>query len=330
VALVERVALGASGLEITRLALGCAPIGGLFEPVAEDDARATVVAAYAAGVRTFDTAPLYGYGTSERRLGAALAGHPRDELVVSTKVGRLLEPRDGGPVEQAEAWPDAPSLRPVFDFSRDGVLRSLEASLERLGMDRIDLALIHDPDDHLEQALRETAPALASLRDEGVIAAFGAGMNQAPALARFVRETDVDCVLVAGRYTLLDQSAADELLPACLEHEVAVLAGGVFNSGVLAGPAARAAYDYRAAPPGVVERAGRIGAVCARYGLPIAAAAMAFPLRHPAVRAVVVGARSPDEMATDAALFARRVPAALWDELAYEGLLGHAEVPTAR
>lgn len=317
--MMERVPL--RELELTRLALGCAPIGGLFEAVGEDQARATVAAARAAGVRTFDTAPLYGYGTSERRLGLALAGCPRDEFVISTKVGRLLVAREGAAAEQGAVWSAAPDLRPVFDFSADGVRRSLEASLERLGLDRIDVALIHDPDDHLEQALRETAPALARLRDEGLIAAFGAGMNQAPALTRFARETDVDCVMVAGRYTLLDQSAGEELLPTCLERGVGVLAAGVFNSGVLATPAAGAAYDYATAPATIVERAARIGGVCARYDVPIAAAAMAFPARHPAVRCVVVGARSPEEMAVDAELFARPVPEGLWADLADEGLI---------
>jgi D-threo-aldose 1-dehydrogenase len=317
------------GLELTRLALGCAPLAGLFEPVGEDQARATVLAAHAAGVRMFDTAPLYGYGTSERRLGSALAALRRDELVISTKVGRLLAPRDGAPVEDDRVWPGAHDLRAVFDFSADGVRRSLEASLERMGLDRVDIALIHDPDDHLEQALRDTAPALARLRDEGLITAFGVGMNQTPALTRFVLETDVDCVMVAGRYTLLDQSAADELLPTCLERAVAVLVAGVFNSGVLAKPAAQARYDYATASTAMVERAMRIERACGGFDVPIAAAAMAFPLRHPAVQSVVVGARSAEEMAADAALFARPVPAELWDALAEAGLLRKADVPSS-
>jgi D-threo-aldose 1-dehydrogenase len=317
------------GLELTRLALGCAPLAGLFEPVGEDQARATVLAAHAAGVRMFDTAPLYGYGTSERRLGSALAALRRDELVISTKVGRLLAPRDGGAVEDDRVWPGAHDLRAVFDFSADGVRRSLEASLERMGLERVDIALIHDPDGHLEQALRDTAPALARLRDEGLITAIGVGMNQTPALTRFVLETDVDCVMVAGRYTLLDQSAADELLPSCLERAVAVLVAGVFNSGVLAKPAAQARYDYAIASTAMVERAMRIERVCAGYDVPIAAAAMAFPLRHPAVQSVVVGARSPEEMAADAALFARPVPGELWDALAEADLLRKAHVPSS-
>ena len=204
-AMIERVPL--RDLALTRLALGCAPIGGLFEAVGEDQARATVDAAWAAGVRT--STPRR---TTARHLRAPSRctlspDAPRDELVISTKVGRLLVARDGAAARDGRDGSAAPDLHAVFDFSADGVRRSLEASLERLGLDRIDVALIHDPDDHLEQALRETAPALARLRDEGLIAAFGAGMNQAPALTRFARETDVDCVMVAGRYTLLDQSA---------------------------------------------------------------------------------------------------------------------------
>jgi D-threo-aldose 1-dehydrogenase len=317
------------GLELSRLALGCAPIGGLLERVGEDQARATVAAAHAVGVRTFDTAPLYGYGTSERRLGSALAAFPRTELVISTKVGRLLVPDHLEPEEQDDVWPGAPPLRPVFDFSADGVRRSLEASLERMGLDRVDIALIHDPDEDLEQALRETAPALVRLREEGLITAFGAGMNQTKALTRFVREADVDCVMVAGRYTLLDQSAADELLPASLDRGVAVLAAGVFNSGLLAKPSAHATYDYATAPPALIQRALRIEEVCARFDVPIAAAAMAFALRHPAVRCIVVGARSPEEMTADAALFARPIPGEMWDALADSGLMTNADVPAA-
>ena len=317
--MIEQVPL--RDLELTRLALGCAPIGGLFEAVGEDQARATVDAAWAAGVRTFDTAPLYGYGTSERRLGLALAGCPRDELVISTKVGRLLVARDGAAAQEAAIWSAAPDLHAVFDFSADGVRRSLEASLERLGLDRIDVALIHDPDAHLEQALRVTAPALARLRDEGLIAAFGAGMNQAPALTRFARETDVDCVMVAGRYTLLDQSAADELLPTCLERGVGDPRRGGVQQRRARHPAAGARTTTRRAPATIVERAARIGGVCARYELPIAAAAMAFPARHPRGALRRGRARSPEEMAVDAELFARPLPEGLWAELADEGLI---------
>jgi D-threo-aldose 1-dehydrogenase len=306
---------------IGRLALGCAPLAGLYEPVEEATAQAAMDAAWEAGIRTFDTAPLYGLGVSEQRVGAALATRPRDEFVLSTKVGRLLVPSEGPPSPDMAIFPGAPALEATWDYSHDGVRRSLEASLERLGLDRVDIALIHDPDDHMDAALYEAYPALEELRSQRVLRAIGAGMNQTPALARFVRETDVDCVLVAGRYTLLDQSAGDDLLPACLDRGVAVLAAGVFNSGVLADPDASPTYDYAPAPREVISRARRIAAVCARYEIPLTAAAMAFPLRHPAVKAVVVGARSRQEVAANATAFGRPIPQALWDELQAEGLL---------
>jgi D-threo-aldose 1-dehydrogenase len=302
-------------IEIGPLALGCAPLGGLFEPVGDAEALATVDAAWAAGIRAFDVAPRYGFGLAEQRLGAALAGRPRDEFVISTKVGWLLEPRRGTPPPEAAMYPGAPPLDPVADYSRDGVLRSLEASLERLALERVDIALIHDPDDNMEAALEHAYPALAELRAQGVVRAIGAGMNQAPALTRFVRETDIDCVLVAGRYTLLDRSAGDKLLAACRARGVAAIAAGVFNSGVLADPWERTTYDYRVAPADIVARARRIAEICAAHGVPVAAAAMAFPLRHPAVAAVLVGARSPAELWTDAELFAAELPDALWAEL---------------
>jgi D-threo-aldose 1-dehydrogenase len=196
------------------------------------------------------------------------------------------------------------------------VLRSFEESLRRLGLERVDVVLIHDPDDHMDAALGEAYPALEELRGRGVVRAIGAGMNQAPALARFVRETDIDCVLLAGRYTLLDRSAAADLLPACVERGVAVIAGGVLNSGILAAPRPGATYDYAPAPPELLERARAIEATCGRHGVPLPAAALQFPLRHPAVAAVLVGARSPAEITEDARLFELPVPDALWDELA--------------
>lgn len=317
---MERRALGGSGVPVTRLALGCAPLGGLYAAVSDADAHATVDAAWERGVRTFDTAPHYGAGVSERRVGAALRARPREELVVCTKVGRLLAPAHGSRPAPS-MFAGEPAVERVFDFSRDGVLRSLEASLERLGLDRVDVVHVHDPDDHLEQAIAEAVPALAELRDQGAIGAVGAGMNDAAPLARIVAESDVDCVLVAGRWTLLDQSAADALLPACERRGVAVLAAGVFNSGILADPRPGATYDYAPAPTAVVERARAVAAVCARHGVSPADAAMAFALRHPAVAAIVVGARSAAEVAEDADGLARPVPAALWEELSARGLV---------
>jgi D-threo-aldose 1-dehydrogenase len=317
--------LGSSGVRATRLMFGGAPIGGLFAAVDEDTALATLEAAWAAGIRAFDTAPHYGVGLSELRIGQFLAGRPRREYVLSTKVGRLLEPAgQSSSVEGAEGFYGTPQLTRVRDYSRDGVLASLEASLERLGVDRVDIALIHDPDDHGTEALDGAYPALAELRAQGVVGAVGVGMNQVELLEWFLPRTDLDCVLVAGRYTLLDTRAAAALLPECQRRGVGVLAAGVFNSGVLADPGPAATYDYRPAPPGVVERARRIATVCARYGRPIGAVALQFTLRHPAVSAAVVGARSPGEIDADAGYLADRVPDALFEELAAEGLIGTA------
>jgi D-threo-aldose 1-dehydrogenase len=315
--------IGTSGVRVTRLVFGGAPIGGLFTAVADDTALATLEAAWAAGIRAFDTAPHYGVGLSELRIGRFLAGRPRGEYVLSTKVGRLLEPAgQGNSVEGAEGFYGTPNLTRARDYSRDGVLASLEASLERLGVDHIDIALIHDPDDHGPEALHGAYPALAELRAQGVAGAIGLGMNQVEMLEWFLPRTDLDCVLVAGRYTLLDTRAAATLFPECQRRGVSVLAGGVFNSGVLADPSPAATYDYRPASPDVMDRARRIGAACARHGLPIGAAALQFTLRHPAVTAAVVGARSPAEIVTDVQYLACDVPDALFDELAADGLIG--------
>jgi D-threo-aldose 1-dehydrogenase len=311
------------GVELTPLALGCAPLGGLFHAVADDDARATVDAAWEAGIRLFDVAPQYGVGRAERRLGAALASRPRAAYILSTKVGRLVVAPGAGDGQDTSHFEDAPAAELAYDYTRDGVRRSLEASLERLGLDRADIVHVHDPDEQLERAIAEAVPALCELRDEGVVRAVGAGMNHAAPLARIVRETDVDCVLLAGRYTLLDHAGALGLLDACAERGVAVIAAGVFNSGVLAGGTT---FEYEPASAEVLERARALGAACARHGVPLTAAAMRFPLGHPAVASVLVGARSAGEVRANAAGFAAPVPAALWEELRAAGLLA-AGVP---
>ena len=294
--------------------LGTAPIGGLYAPVSDADARATLDAAWRAGIRAFDTAPHYGVGLAERRLGEFLSGKPRAEYLVSTKVGRLLVP-SAGPVNGVDGFYDTPRLTRVWDFSRDGALRSLEESLGRLGLDRVDLALIHDPDDHAAQALDGAYPALHQLRSEGVVGAIGIGMNQPELPAWFIARADLDYVLIAGRYSLLDTSAAAELLPECERRGVSVLAGGVFNSGILADPRPGARYDYQPAPPDLVERAQRIRAVCDSYGLPIGAVALAFTLRHPAITAAVIGARTAQEITEDVRYLELDVPEALFAEL---------------
>jgi D-threo-aldose 1-dehydrogenase len=325
----ETVPLGGSGLRVSRLGLGTAPLGNLFTEVPEADADAAVDAALAAGVTFLDTAPHYGLGIAERRLGRRLARVPRERFVVSTKVGRLVRPLEAGEVADPEGFVATPAAKRVWDFSRDGVRRSLAESLDRLGLDRVEVALVHDPDHHERAASEHALPALAELRDQGVVKAVGAGMNQAEMLTRFVRGHDLDLVLMAGRYSLLDQRALVELLPACLERGVAVVIGGVFNSGLLADPRPGATFDYGPAPAELVERAGRLQAVCARHGVPLRAAALAFPFGHPAVASVLVGARTAAEVQDAVALVDRGVPAALWAELVAAGLLAdHVPVPT--
>jgi D-threo-aldose 1-dehydrogenase len=335
----QRVPLGRTGLKVTRLAFGGASIGGLFADVDDEQAIGTVRHAWDLGIRTFDTAPLYGYGASERRIGVALADRPRDEYVLSTKVGRLVRapsmigPDDDIDRQLLDGREDAFYVRRepakmIFDYSGDGIRRSLEESLERLGLERIDIALIHDPDDHWEAAIGEAWPALERLRAEGVIRAVGAGMNQSAMLARFARETDMEVFLLAGRYTLLDQDALEELLPACLERGIAIFIGGVMNSGVLADPRPGARFDYRPAPPEVIERAQRIGEVCRRHGVPLRAAAMQFSLAHPAVVSLVAGVRSTAHLDDYPALLQHPIPNELWLELRAEGLIDErAPVP---
>jgi D-threo-aldose 1-dehydrogenase len=322
--------LGRSSVPVTELAFGAATLGNMYTPVAEEDARATVDAAWDRGVRAFDTAPHYGLGLSERRLGAALAGRARDGFTVSTKVGRLLEPLDGPVVgdDLANGFAVPAAYRRVWDFSADGVRRSIEASLVRLGLDRVDVVYLHDPDEHAEQALTQAYPALEQLRAQGVIGAIGAGMNQSALLARFVRETDVDVVLLAGRYSLLDQSALSELLPQAAQRGVSVVVGGVFNSGLLADPKPGATYDYAAAPDGLLQRALRIKAVCEAHQVPLRAAALRFPLTHPAVASVLVGLRNPHEAHDAADMMKRQIPDALWPALQAEGLLPEEAVPS--
>jgi D-threo-aldose 1-dehydrogenase len=315
---IETRELGSSGVRVTRFALGSAPLGGLYEPVGDAAARATVDEAWRLGVRTFDTAPHYGAGVAEQRLGAALRERPRSEFVLCTKVGRLLvEPGAPAPSMFAE---DS-GLERRFDFSADGVRRSLEDSLERLGLDRADVVHVHDPDAHLDEAIASALPALAAMRDEGVIGAVGAGMNYVAPLVRIVREADVDCILLAGRHTLLDHSASAELLPLCVERGVSVIAAGVLNSGILADPREGARFDYEPASAALLEQARRLAAACERHGVDLPVAATAFPLRHPAVACVLVGARSPAEVAADIECVLGAVPDALWADLVSAGLL---------
>ncbi|WP_127502831.1 aldo/keto reductase [Actinoplanes solisilvae] len=280
------------------LVLGTAALGD--RPDAGEGV-ATVLAAAEAGITRVDTSPWYGRGAAERRLGQALGQLPPGTLTISTKVGYVVSDDDWSRREQ--------------DFSADATLRSLESSLSRLGVAEVDTVLIHDPEDHMREALVGAYPALHRLRAEGVVRAIGVGMNQTAGPARFVRETDLDVVLVAGRYTLLDRSAGDELLPLCLERGVEVLAGGVFNTGVLANPEPGATYDYAPAPAEIVARAQALQFLCTAYGVPLAAAALRFPARHPAVAAVLLGPAGRAQLAENLRDWDYPIPGELWAEL---------------
>ncbi|WP_285567670.1 MULTISPECIES: aldo/keto reductase [unclassified Streptomyces] len=310
--------LGRSQVRVSPLGFGAAPLGNLYSPLDEETARAAVDTAWDAGVRYFDTAPHYGLGLSERRLGAALRARPRAEFTVSTKVGRLLEPHPSptGSDLAAGGFAVPGTLRRRPDYSRDGVLRSLEASLERLGLDRIDLALVHDPDEHMDTALAEALPALTELRAQGVVGAIGIGMNSVEPLRRFVAEGDPDVVMVAGRWTLLDRTAAP-LLAECAAREVSVIAAAPFNSGLLSTdhPGAGGRYDYGTVPAAVLDRARSLATRCAEHGVPLPRAALCFPLREPVVACVLAGFRTPAEVSSAATHLTHGVPEHLWAEL---------------
>ncbi|MTG87806.1 aldo/keto reductase [Cellulosimicrobium sp. BIT-GX5] len=320
-----------TGVRLTSLGFGAAQAGNLFRATTDEESAAAVEAAWDLGVRYFDTAPHYGLGLSERRLGAALRGRPRDEYVVSSKVGRLLVPSPGTAHERDPDLFDVPAdHRRVWDFSRDGVLRSIDATLARTGLDRVDVVYLHDPDDHEDAAVHEALPALVDLRDQGVVGAIGAGMNQSAMLARFVRTGDVDVVMCAGRFTLLEQPALADLLPAAVEHGAAVVVAGVYNSGLLARdvPPDDATYDYARAPAALLERTRRIAAVCAEHGVTLPEAALAYVRRHPAVASTVVGLRTPGQVREAYARHTAVVPDDLWDALVRAGLLPEDAAPS--
>lgn len=331
---VPRIVLGSSGLETTRLGLGGGPLGNMFAPIPEDEAEATLERAWSLGIRLFDTAPFYGFGTSERRFGAVLADKPRDEFVLTTKVGKLLR-ADATP--KAEQFPggepffhNVPALNVEYDYSADGARRSVEESLERLGLDRIDHVSVHDPDEFYAEAMEGAIPALIQLRSEGVIRSVGIGINQAELLEKFVRNSDLDLVLLAGRYSLLDQSALETgLFEAARESNTAIMLGGVYNSGLLAVPEPGARFNYESAPAHLLEKAQRLAAVCERHGVPLMAAAIQFPLHNPAVTAVLTGVRSVAETAENVRMFGIDIPNDLWLEIRAEGLLdARATLPT--
>jgi D-threo-aldose 1-dehydrogenase len=305
-------------LSLGTLGFGGAPIANLYSAVEDRVALGVLDAAWDAGVRYFDTAPHYGLGLSERRLGAALHRRPRDEYLISTKVGRLLvpNPKPVGSDLASGGFAVPDTLVRRRDYSRDGILRSLESSLERLGLDRIDIVFVHDPEQHMESAMGEAIPTLIELRETGVIGAVGVGMNMVAPLRRFVAETDVDIVMIAGRWTLVDRSAAP-LLEDCLEHGVAVVAAGVFNSGLLSQfePSGDAHFDYGPVPADVLSAARACARVCKAHGTTLPTAALQFPLRHPAINSIVVGMRSEQDCAQDIQSLRAQIDESLWDEL---------------
>lgn len=327
--------LGRTSLSLTALGFGGSSVGNLYGPVSEDDALGAIGEAYEAGVRYFDTAPLYGNGLGEHRTGHALRDRPRGDFVLSTKVGRLLDPLPSG---TSRAGGDRHRL-PFgvrYDYSYDGVMRSMEHSLQRLGMDRVDVVLIHDIDAHnqdgeqsprFDEAMNGAYPALERLRDNGDIAAIGVGVNDWQVCAACLESADFDCFLLAGRYTLLDHEALQTFLPACARRGVGVIVGAPYNSGVLARGAVKGATYFDAPPPSaVLEKVSRMERTCAAHGVSLAAAALRFPLGHPVVTSVLPGVRSAADVGRTIDLFDEIIPDDLWLQLKSEGLI-HAEAP---
>ena len=335
--------LGNGGLTFTELGFGTAPLGNLYRAVGEDEAQAALDAAWDSGIRHYDTAPLYGLGLAETRLNRFLRGRPRegsrDDYVLSTKIGRLLEPCPPDGRTGIGKFFDVPSRREMFDYSYSGVLRSLDASLERLGADRVDVLHCHDLDvfnqgslevmearraDFLASGIR----AMTTLREQGIVTAIGAGINEVEAAEALVRECDLDLVLLAGRYTLLEQDALDTFLPLCEARGVGIVLGGPFNSGILATGAREGAFfNYDAAPPAILDRVSRIERVCEAHGCALPAAALRFPLLHPAVVTVIPGGQSAEEVRSNAEHMEAEIPPALWTDLKSEGLL-REDAPT--
>ncbi len=334
----DREKIGLHGLEVTRLGLGGTTFGNMYSALDEQVGLDVIDASYMAGVRYFDTAPLYGYGMSETKMGPGLARYSRDEIAISSKVGYVLKERQEGD-DYVDLFVDAPKLTSYFDYSRDAVLHSIEGSLKRLKTDRLDIVLIHDPDDgksiepgwvpgdraNFDQVMAEAYPALAELREQGVVKAIGLGMNQWQMLADFARAGNFDAFLLAGRYTLLEQESLRELLPLCAERDVRIIIGGPYNSGILAtGAIEGATYNYAAAPEPLLERVRGIEAVCARHDVPLQAAALQFPFGHSAVATVIPGARTVAEVEGNVGFLQHAISADFWAELKQEGLIDAA------
>jgi len=339
--LIDTRKVGKSSAVVTELGLGCAPIGNLFENLSEQACQSTFEAAWDAGIRFYDTAPYYGHGISEHRLGNFLRQKPRDEFVVSTKVGRVLTPTRDPANFDGTPWAAPLPFDWRFDYSYDGIMRSYEDSLQRLGLPSVDMLLIHDLDfwfnqteikvnAYLSELFTSGFRALEELRSSGAIKAIGAGINEMGMMPRFLDLVDVDFFIVALPYTLLDQDVLDAEFPRCEEMGVGAVIGALFASGILAtGPVAGAKYKYADAPPKILEKTRRIEAVCQRHGTPLRAAAMQFPLAHPITAAIIPGALEPAHVQGNAELLAHPIPGALWTDLKQEGLLREdAPVPS--
>ena len=315
---------------ISKLALGTAPLGGLFTAVSDEQGQATVLAALDSGINFIDTAPLYGHGNAERMIGSALS-KTNKEYVISTKVGRVLKkfaPEEiAGKVDGLAAFIGVdPTIFPVFDFSRDGILRSIQESLERLNISSIDIALIHDADDRIDEAIKNSYPVLDELRSQGVIKGIGVGMNICSYATKAVKEMDLDVILIAGRYSLLDQSAQEVLFKECLKKQTGVMVGGVYNSGVLANPTPASTYNYVPVTPEILSKVKQIQALLLDFDISLTAAAIQFPLRHPAVTCVLTGSRSVTELNANIKDFDQTIPDAAWKALEDAGLINRIEI----
>lgn len=315
---------------ISKLALGTAPLGGLFTAVSDEQGQATILAALDSGINFIDTAPLYGHGNAERMIGSALS-KTNKEYVISTKVGRVLKkfaPEEiAGKVDGLAAFIGVdPTIFPVFDFSRDGILQSIQESLERLNISSIDIALIHDADDRIDEAIKNSYPVLDELRSQGVIKGIGVGMNICSYATKAVKEMDLDVILIAGRYSLLDQSAQEELFKECLKKQTGVMVGGVYNSGVLANPTLESTYNYVPVTPEILSKVKQIQALLLDFDISLTAAAIQFPLRHPAVTCVLTGSRSVTELNANIKDFDTNIPDAAWNALEDAGLINRVEI----
>ena len=325
---LEKRKIGSTDVEVTAWGMGCAPLGGVGDRISNDDSDAILEAAWGSGIRYFDTAPLYGHGLSEKRVGRVLGGKARNEFVLSTKIGRLLVPAGDG--ERDSLMRDNEGLAIRYDYSSDAVIASIESSLKRLDLDRIDILLCHDIDrwthgdeqpDIYEAAANGALPAMHRLREEGLVRAIGLGVNESAVCVRVMEEFEPDCFLLAGRFTLLEQEPLDTMLPMCEQRNVSVIIGGPYNSGLLTNvERRRATYDYKPAPDDLWEKAQKIRAVCESHGVDMRAAALQYVLRHPAVASVIPGMWALNEVSENDALLQVAIPDALWADLADQGL----------